>query len=127
MKGTISGLLVLFICTGCTRYYYNPNCRGEPYFSENKNFCKEYSELQCSKVDGVAWPAMLLLPLAVVAGAAEVQNKVTSSPHYQAGGSAYTDYTRPENQPAPRLSPMQQQINNGNGLGRYGNYPDYQR
>jgi hypothetical protein len=52
---------------------------------------------------------------------------IQNSPHLKAGGSSYKDYTLPQNQPPPQPTYQQQQWDNGNGFGRYGNYPSYPR
>ena len=49
--------------------------------------------------NGFKWYHVLLFPVFILATASDTQRAVTSSPHYQAGGSAYKDYTQPQNQP----------------------------
>lgn len=88
----------------CTKYMdvYNDETKttySKPYQSE----CLT-PEPDIQTVDsGPKWYDYILLPLfgiaAVVGSAESIQKDVVSSPHYQAGGSAYKDYTQPQNQP----------------------------
>lgn len=120
----ISLFLVSMIVSGCV----GDNCFRSSGLGVNSSDCREYRATHARpEKPGIEWFEYIIFPLAIIAAAsgeaASVNNSVTSSPNYQAGGSAYKDYTQPQNQPQP--SYQQQQINNGNGAGQYGNYPRY--
>lgn len=117
MKLNVYLLCLVVFASGCTRVYQDQLCRVSPdYLQQNAESCAEQSELQFTRIGGLPWIAWPLLPVALV-GLFALSNPPSSSPHYQAGGSAYKDYTLPQNQPiaAPTV----------NGGGKYGNYPKY--
>jgi Flp pilus assembly protein TadD len=122
MKYLLVSMMILLLC-GCSEKLCTRSMSA--YNTETKTERIVQVEGKCQPDNSFKWYHVLLFPIATLAAVSDTQQAVTNSPNYQAGGSAYKDYTQPQKQPQPQPSYQQQQINNGNGAGLYGNYPKY--
>lgn len=86
--------LLFSLLTACTTKYQYKACNERVFLDEHKEFCGNHTELGFVELGGAPWPMWLLLPVAILAGASEMQQSVVNSPHYQAGGASYVDYTK---------------------------------
>lgn len=111
-------ILVLLFC-GCghqpTTLYKNCHDTSYEFYTlkvcdDERNRALEYSIVEKQDIEnksniaqtqykapsnGIPWYYWILLPLGIIGTAADINNAAISSPHYQAGGSSYTNTITP--------------------------------
>jgi len=95
MKKLIAICMIVMSLLGCAQ-----NCKtvGYPVYNQETGLNDWVEKEVCTENKGFKWYDVLLFPVFVIAavagGASSVQRNVTDSPHYQAGGDSYVDYTK---------------------------------